>query len=58
LHGKAAFRPNTAVDKSTSWMLDALNQTENTVFVLSIRPYGVLEITPRIQAVDKSGIEK
>jgi hypothetical protein len=43
------FLPDELTEEYTHWMLDTLRVAENTVFVMSIRPYGVLEITPSLR---------
>jgi galactokinase len=38
------FLPAGAVEEYRRWMLEALNPAANAVFVMSVRPYGVLEV--------------
>jgi galactokinase len=41
------FLPAGAVEEYRRWMVEALNPAGNAVFVMSVRPYGVLEILNR-----------
>jgi galactokinase len=40
------FLPAGAVEEYRQWMIGALNPAGNAVFVMSVRPYGALEIMP------------
>jgi len=39
-----AFLPNEYVDAYKQWMLNALQVADNPVFIMSVRPYGVIRV--------------